>query len=84
MPPETRELLKRFGAAIRRRREANGTSAASLATSSGVDRAELLRIENGEGDLELEILQAVARALKTTLSDLMRDAEAEGDRPKES
>lgn len=82
--PDTREIHRRFGAAIRRRRVDTGTSVASLATSSGIDRDELLRVENGEGDSKLDTLQAIARALKTTLSELMRDAETESGRPKDS
>ncbi|MGD9734210.1 MAG: helix-turn-helix domain-containing protein [Solirubrobacterales bacterium] len=82
--PETRELHERFGAAIRRRREAIGISVGSLAARSGVDREKLVMIENGEGDHRLDTLQAVARVLKTTLSDLMRDAEPDGNRPEGS
>jgi transcriptional regulator with XRE-family HTH domain len=67
------ENMKNFGKRIRELRIEKGiTSQMSLANKIGTDRTYIGGIERGERNPTFEIIEKLAKALGTTLSDLMR------------
>lgn len=62
--------LKRFGVNVRSRRAAMGLSQESLAERADLDRTYIGGIERGERNLTLISARRVAKALKTTVSEL--------------
>lgn len=63
-----------FGNAIRERRTALGLSQEGLAEGVGCHRNYMGRIERGEQNITLDMMVRVAKALKRTINELMRDA----------
>jgi len=64
-----------FARVLRREREARGLSQEALAARAGVHRTYVGLIERGLRKPTIEVGHALARALGTPLSDLIRDAE---------
>lgn len=64
----------KFGDAIRVRREALNFSQEELAENVGCHRNYMGRIERGEQNITLKMMLRVARALKCSVQDLMKDA----------
>jgi transcriptional regulator with XRE-family HTH domain len=64
-----------FARVLRREREARGLSQEALAARAGVHRTYVGLIERGLRKPTIEVGHALARALGTSLSDLIRDAE---------
>lgn len=65
--------IKRLGRHIRELRLAKGiTSQIALAAKAKVDRTYVGGIERGQKNPSLEILEKIAKALGTTLTDLMK------------
>lgn len=60
-----------LGARIRRRRESLGLSQREVAEKVGTDRANITRIEGGLVSPTWVTVEKIARALKTTPSDLI-------------
>jgi transcriptional regulator with XRE-family HTH domain len=68
-------LLQRVGAAIRKRRAALGFSQESFADEIEMHRTYYSAIERGEKNLQLETLERVCGGLKSSLWEILRDAE---------
>lgn len=68
-------VLTALGAAIRRRRKAQGLSQEALAHSVGMDRSYVGGVERGENSIAMLPLAAIAKELGITLARLMADAE---------
>ncbi len=64
-------VLKRFGQRVREKRVALGFSQESLADACDLHRTYIGGIERGERNVSLLNIAAIARSLKTTLSDLL-------------
>jgi transcriptional regulator with XRE-family HTH domain len=67
MPP-----LKRMAGRIQRLREARGWSQQELAKRARISREYLARLETGRQDPRVSVLLKVARALNTTIDDLVK------------
>jgi len=64
--------LERFGANVRREREAQGLSQDALAQRIGMDPAEIRRIESARRDPGIRVVARLAAGLETTVSKLTR------------
>jgi len=76
------ELLQRLGAAIRELREQQGLSVSTLAERADLSSRFVTEIQAGRGNVSIVRLAALARALGTTASRLVADAEANGRAPR--
>ena len=77
MPPRPNpQLLLQLGRVLRKHREAAGMTQAELAAAAGLPVSLIVRMENGQPRTTIEPLAAVARALDTTASALMREVES--------
>lgn len=63
--------LQRLGGRIRERREGARLSLAGLAAAAGMAEAALAAIEAGARDPDFRILARLARALRTSVADLL-------------
>jgi transcriptional regulator with XRE-family HTH domain len=71
MPPKDEgNTLKRFGINVRARRAALDFSQEALAEKADLDRTYIGGIERGERNLTLLSARRVAKALKSTVSEL--------------
>ena len=66
------DVRVRFGKALRKRRHKLGVSQEEFADLCGLDRTYVGGIERGERNVALVNIEKLARALKTSLSDLFR------------
>lgn len=66
------DVRARFGKALRKRRHKLGVSQEEFADLCGLDRTYVGGIERGERNVALVNIEKLARALKTSLSDLFR------------
>ena len=66
----TEDVRRRFGRAVRRRREGLGVSQEEFAERCAVHRTYLGAIERGERNVSLINIEKIARALKIKLRDL--------------
>ena len=64
-------LLKRFGRAVRRARDAKGLSQEALAADADVDRSTVARVEAGGFNASLRVIGRLARALGVRPRDLL-------------
>ncbi len=69
------KILPRVGASIRRVRKEVGLSQEALADASSIDRSHLGRIERGERNLTVLNLKKIAKALKCSAAELLRQAD---------
>ena len=77
MPPRPNpKFLLEVGRVLRKHREAAGMTQAELAAASGVPASLIARMENGQRGATILDLIAVARALGTTASVLIREVES--------
>jgi len=60
---DTRDLVRAIGSEVRRQREDAGLSQRRLARAAGIDQAHLSRIEAGEIEAGVRVLDAIAHAL---------------------
>jgi DNA-binding XRE family transcriptional regulator len=67
----TTDLLRRFGAGVRRQRRKQGMTQLDLATRAEIDRDELSRIERGLRDPGLVTMTSLAQALAVDSSSLL-------------
>jgi len=73
--PSLNPKLRAFGAAVRRRRESLGLSQERLAEHAGLHRTYVGGVERGERNVSLVNILRIAKALKTTASDLLESVE---------
>ena len=66
---------KHFGDAIRERRTALVLSQEQLAEGVGCHRNYMGRIERGEQNITLDMMVRVAKALKCSINEVMKDAD---------
>jgi len=66
------DIRVRFGKAMRQRRHKLGVSQEAFADLCGLDRTYVGGIERGERNVALVNIEKIARALKLSLSELMR------------
>lgn len=59
-----------FGKRVKEIRDNNGVTQLDLEVASGIDRAEISRIENGLRNIEFYTIVKIAAALKVELSEL--------------
>jgi len=65
------DILERFGQRVRDLRKDQGYSQEGFAAQCGLDRTYIGGIERGERNVALRNIEAIARALGITLTDLM-------------
>lgn len=65
---------RRFGDAVRHRRLQFGISQEKLAEAVGCHRNYLGRIERGEQNITLDMMVRVAKALRCSVTDIVREA----------
>jgi len=68
--PAQSPVLRRFGENIRAKREARSLSQEQLAELADLDRTYISGVERGVRNLSLLSAVRIAKALKTTVSDL--------------
>jgi predicted transcriptional regulator len=66
-------VLSAFGRNVRRRRETLDLTQEGLAEKAGLDRSYISNVERGSRNLSLSSIVRIAKALRTTASDLCRD-----------
>ena len=71
MPRSAQPLLRKVGDRVRDIRADRGMSQEGLAHAAGLDRSYMSGIERGVRNVTLLKLQAVARALKVPVRDLL-------------
>lgn len=64
------DILTRFGNRLREKREALGFSQEKFAAKCGLDRTYISGIERGKRNLSLRNIEAVAKALGASISEL--------------
>lgn len=65
------DILERFGQRVRELRKAQGYSQETFAAASALDRTYIGGIERGERNLALRNIEAIAKTLGISLSELM-------------
>jgi transcriptional regulator with XRE-family HTH domain len=70
-------IAKRFGAVLRRRREAAGVSQEALAAKAELHRNYVGLLERGKQIPSILVVEKLAVALGTTMSSLLREVEKE-------
>ncbi len=71
------DLLTVIGARVRNLRARRGMTRKSLVAESAVSERHLAQLEVGKGNISIALLERVARALETDLSDLVRGGQHE-------
>lgn len=74
---DTDAFLAQLGRRVREARERAGYSRRSLSTQAQVSERYLAQLEAGDGNVSVVLLRRVARALGTTLPDILGDAAPE-------
>jgi len=67
------DILLRFGARVRELRKSKGYSQEAFAAQCELDRTYIGGIERGERNVALRNIDAIAKALDMTVSQLMKD-----------
>jgi transcriptional regulator with XRE-family HTH domain len=70
-PPEITTALREVGPRLRRARTQHGLTLTDLATTTGISKSTLSRLESGERKPSLELLLPIARAYRLPLDDLV-------------
>lgn len=70
-----RSIVRSFGIALRRRREARRWSQERLAEASDLNRSYIGELERGEAVPSLQTLGKLAAALEVSLGQLLNEAE---------
>jgi len=65
-------VLVRFGRRVRELRLKRGLSQEALSFEADLDRSYIGQVERGERNISIENMAKLARALKVTLSELLR------------
>ncbi|MCP9762983.1 helix-turn-helix domain-containing protein [Lacihabitans soyangensis] len=66
------DLLKKFGANLKRLRESKGLSQEELCFKSGLSKNQIGNIERGEVNTTISTLAAIGLALELPASDLLK------------
>lgn len=69
------DINRTFGLSIRRRRETLGMSQEELADEANLHRTYISLIERGRRGASIDTIIKLAKALRTTASELMADLE---------
>lgn len=69
------DITERFGRRVRVLRQRARLSQEEFATRYDLDRTYISGIERGKRNLALRNIDAIAKALKVSLSDLMEDSD---------
>lgn len=77
--PAVHPLQRRFGAVLRRLREAAGVSQEALAAAARLHRNYVGLLERGQRMPSLLVVQQLADALNTTMTELVQQVEREPD-----
>lgn len=64
-------IYKTIGANIKKYRQMKDLSQDQLAAKAGMDRSYLAKIESGQRNFSLGVLESIANALKVGILDLM-------------
>lgn len=75
MTDETISVATRFGRTVRTRREATGLSQEDLADRAGLHRTYVSLIERGRRTASIAVVEKLADALGTSMTELMRGTE---------
>jgi transcriptional regulator with XRE-family HTH domain len=67
-----KEILKKFGVAVREARLRQGLSQEELATKAGVHRTYIGMIERAEKNITLENIEKIAKALNLPISNFFK------------
>jgi len=65
---------RQFGDAIRKKREALGLSQEKLAEIADCHRNYVGKVERGEQNISLDMIVRLAKAMRSTIGDLLRNA----------
>jgi transcriptional regulator with XRE-family HTH domain len=71
--PRRDPVLAAFGLNVRRRREEIGLTQEDLADRAGLDRSYISNVERGSRNLSISSIVRIAKALRTSASELCRD-----------
>lgn len=66
-----KKFLKAFGKHLKKMREDKGFSQSYLANIAGVERSQIIRMENGELNTTISTLKVLADALEVDKKELM-------------
>ncbi len=69
------KLREELATAVRRRRKKLKLSQEDIAEIAEIDRTYVSRLENGRVDISIAVAHKVAHALKTTLSQIIKETE---------
>jgi transcriptional regulator with XRE-family HTH domain len=69
---QSADILARFGQRLREKRNELGLSQEAFADKCGLDRTYISGIERGKRNVSLLNIGAIAKALGTSISELMR------------
>lgn len=72
------DIKLKVGRAIRKRRQLLNLSQEDLGAIVGIHRTYVSEVENGRRNIGIVNLYKIAKALKTSLSELMKEAEKDG------
>jgi len=67
------DIKKKFGKNLKRLRLDKGISQESLALSADLDRTYIPRIEKGERNVSITVVEKLANALNVKISELFKD-----------
>jgi putative transcriptional regulator len=71
--PQASTICVRVGKRIRELRQARGWTQQILADHAQIERSHLARLEEGKREAGLMMLEKIAEALETSLSELLKD-----------
>jgi transcriptional regulator with XRE-family HTH domain len=71
------QLQQRFGARLRKLREATGESQEAFGLRCGLDRTYVSGIERGRSNPTLQVLLIIAQGLNTTVANITRGIDSE-------
>ena len=69
---ETDDILRKFGAAVKRIRKEKGLTQVDIEIKTGIGSADLSRIENGQVNLSFSKLVKLAEGLGVQLNEIYR------------
>jgi transcriptional regulator with XRE-family HTH domain len=72
---EPHPVAERFGRTVRTKRESVGVSQEDLADRAGLHRTYVSLIERGRRTASIAVVERLAKALGTSMAELMKDAE---------
>lgn len=75
MTDESISVATRFGRTVRTKREATGISQEDLADRAGLHRTYVSMIERGRRTASIAVVERLADALGTSMTELMRGTE---------